>query len=123
MKDFHMSAGLKNVCLTWALPGARAMMAASTASTTTVLTVDSTVPRRLRSPSSLDRRADRSGSPRSSRALRLHLRLDGRDAGEVLEVLRRQVGQRAVALQRGQRLVHAAHQLVALGEQQPVVLP
>ena len=46
-----MSAGLKNVCLTWALPGASRKMPTSTASTTTVLVVDSTTPRRLLSPS------------------------------------------------------------------------
>jgi hypothetical protein len=44
-----MSAGLKNVCRTWPLPGASRMMAASAASTTTVLAVDSAAPRRLRS--------------------------------------------------------------------------
>ena len=39
------------------------------------------------------------------------------------QVLLLQRGQRAVFLQRGQRLVDAGHQRVALGEQQPVVLP
>jgi len=62
-----MSVGLKNVCLTWALPGASRKMASSAASTTTVLVVDSSSPRRLLSPSSRDRRADRSGSPSSCR--------------------------------------------------------
>src|SRR6266702_1876753 len=41
-----------------------------------------------------------------------------RAAATWLQVLRRQLGQRAIALQRGQRLVHAGHQRVALGEQQ-----
>ena len=61
-----MSAGLKNVCLTWALPGASRKMPTSTASTTTVLVVDSTTPRRLLSPSIRDRRDDSSGSPCAS---------------------------------------------------------
>ena len=61
-----MSAGLKNVCRTWPLPGASRKMATSAASTTTVLAVDSAAPRRLRSPSIRDRRADRSGSPCAS---------------------------------------------------------
>src|SRR5579859_51842 len=112
-----MSAGLRKVCLTWALPGARRKTASSTPSTTTVLAVDSTTPRRLLSPSSRDRRAARSGSPCASKS-----GLDRRDAGEVLQVPRGQPGQRAVALQRSQRLVHAAHQRVALREEQAVVL-
>ena len=62
-----MSAGLKNVCLTWALPGASRKMASTTAITTTVLAVDSATPRRLLSPSIRDRRDDRSGSPWSGR--------------------------------------------------------
>src|SRR5690349_5261818 len=120
-----MSAGLKNVCLTCALPGASRKTATSTASTTTVLAVDSTTPRRLLSPSSLDRRADRSGSPASGSPAPgwpRTLRLDRGDAGEVLQVLTGQLSQRAVALQRRQRLVYAGHQRVALGEQQAVVL-
>ena len=60
-----MSAGLKNVCLTWALPGASRKAAASAASTTTVLAVDNAAPWRLRSPSIRDRRAARLGSPGS----------------------------------------------------------
>ena len=39
-----MSAGLKNVCLTAALPGASRNSATSAASTTTVLAVDSDQP-------------------------------------------------------------------------------
>ena len=62
-----MSVGLKNVCRTWPLPGASRTMAASAASTTTVLAVDNAAPRRLRSPSIRDRRADRSGSPCSGK--------------------------------------------------------
>src|SRR5689334_22435 len=112
-----MSAGLKNVCLTCALPGASRKTATSTPSTTTVLVVDSTTPRRLLSPSSRDRRADRSGSPASGSPAPggpapgwpRTLRLDRGDAGEVLQVLTGQLGQRAVALQRRQRLVHAGH--------------
>src|SRR5215469_911724 len=49
-------------------------------------------------------------------------RLDGRDAEVDLQVLVLQLLQGAVALQRGQRLVDAADERVALGEQQPVVL-
>src|SRR5436309_15428148 len=113
-----MSAGLRNVCLTWALPGASRKTASSTASTTTVLAVDSTTPRRLPSPSSRDRRAVRSGRPCSERRGASNSGLDGGDAGEVLQVLRGQLGQRAVALQRRQRLVHAAHQRVTLREEQ-----
>jgi hypothetical protein len=60
-----MSAGLKNVCRTAALPGASRNRAASAASTTIVLAVDTaTAPRPL--PSSRDpRRAwpNESGSP------------------------------------------------------------
>src|ERR1700733_14841610 len=114
-----MSVGLKNVCLTWRLPGASRKIASSAASTTTVLAVERTSPRRSPELSSRDRRADRSGSPCASA---IGLRLDGRDADVDLQVLRRQPGQRAVTLQRGQRLVHAANQRVTLREQQAVVL-
>ena len=69
-----MSVGLRNVCLTTALPGASRKMATSTASTTTVLVVDSTIPRRLLSPSSRDRRADRSAVLARGRAIGLPLR-------------------------------------------------
>src|SRR5947208_1000005 len=82
-------------------------MISSTAGTTMVLAVDSTMPRRLLSPSSRDRRADRSGRPASGRSCTLGL--DRGDAGEVLQPLRGQLGQRPVALQRGQCLVHAGH--------------
>src|SRR2546421_9336751 len=117
-----MSSGLKNVCLTWPLPGASSKRAASTASTTTVLAVDSAAPRRP-PPSIRERRADRSGRPCSgSPCSGSTLRLDRGDAGEVLQVLRGQLGQRPVALQRGQRLVDAGHERVALGEEQAGVL-
>ena len=61
-----MSVGLKNVCLTWPLPGASRKIASSAASTTTVLAVDRISPRRSPSPRIRDRRADRSGSPCTS---------------------------------------------------------
>src|ERR1700733_11873656 len=98
-----MSVGLKKVCLTTRLPGAARKSATSAASTTTVLAVDRATPRRLPSPSSRDRRADRSGSASG---------LDGGDTGVNLQVLGLQLGQRAVALQRRDGLVHAGDQRV-----------
>ena len=53
-----MSVGLKNVCLTWLLPGASRKIASSAASTTTVLAVDRTSPRRSPAPRIRDRGAD-----------------------------------------------------------------
>src|ERR1700730_3431039 len=117
-----MSAGLQKVCVTWALPGANRKMASPTAITTTVLVVDSATPRRLLSPSIRDRRDDRSPSPWAGKRGASNFRLDWGGAGVELQVFRCQLGQRAVALQRGQGLVHAGHQRVALGEQQAVVL-
>src|SRR3984957_14805203 len=111
-----MSVGLKKVCRTTRLPGAAKKSATSAASTMTVLVVDRDTLRRLPSPSIRDRREEKSGSPPSASGL------DGGDTGVNLQVLGLQPGQRAVAPQRGEGLVDAADQRVALGEQQAVVL-
>src|SRR5580704_19294507 len=46
MNACHMSVGLKNVCRTWALPGASRKTATRAASTTSVLTEETAVARR-----------------------------------------------------------------------------
>src|SRR5690242_868255 len=130
MKDCHMSAGSKNVCLTSALPGASRKIATSPASTTTVLAVEIAVARR---PPPLSRRGPRPVVPNDpgmgppprltgAPGPRGRSGLDRRDAEVDLQVLLLQLLQRPVALQRRDGLVHAAHQRVALAEQQPVVL-
>src|ERR1035438_351286 len=112
-----MSVGLKNVCRTTALPGASRNRATSAPSTTMVLAVDTaTAPRPL--PSSRDpRRAwpkDVWGGPtirtRPSGLDRRHALVD-------LQVLLLQGGQRAVAIQRGQRRQHSARQRIPRSEE------
>src|SRR6516162_9019615 len=132
MKACHMLAGLKNVCRTWALPGASRKTATSAASTATVLTVEIAAARR---PPPLSRRGPRPvvsndpgiGPPPPPRIMtgRRPCRrsgLDGRDAEVGLQVLLLQLLQRPVALQRGDGLVDAGDQGVSLGQQQAVVL-
>src|ERR1700735_1965007 len=104
-----MSVGLKNVCRTAWLPGANQNTASSPARTTSVLIVDAVTLRRLpperRNPAAIP------GEPAWSG-------LNGGDTGVNLQVLVLELLQRAVRPQRGQRLVHAGDQRVALGEQQ-----
>src|SRR6516225_12186811 len=109
MKACHMLAGLKNVCRTWALPGASRKMATSAASTATVLAVEIAAARR---PPPLSRRGPRpavsndpgAGAPPPPRITGRRPRavsgLDGRDGEIDLQVLLLQVLQRPVALQR-----------------------
>src|SRR5580698_10383160 len=105
-----MSDGLKNVCRTTALPGASRNRVLRMASTTMVDVVDSASrPRGLL-------------SSRERPPVSYGLGLNGRDDGVDLQVLVLQLLERAVRGQRRQRLVHAGHQRVTLGEQQPVVL-
>src|SRR5262249_24420010 len=118
-----MSCGLKNVCLTSALPGASRNPATSAASTTTVLTVDTVAARRPPPPLSspgprpVARNVFAAGGPDPATS-----GLQRGDAGVDLQPLLRELVKRAVGLHLGQRLVHAGHQRVALGEDQPEVL-
>src|ERR1700722_1210199 len=143
MKECHASCGLKKACPTALAPGARPKSSAISASTTTVLRVEMIVPRR---PPPVNRRGPRPvlklpaamlpaarpppGPPsgggtsvlmrRSRRGARS--RLDRREVQVNTEELLLQLLQLAVVSQGGQRLVHAGHQRVALGEDQAVVL-
>src|SRR3984885_5690063 len=126
-----MSAGLKNVCRTWALPGARRKTATSAPSTTTVLAVETAA---ARGPPLLSRRGPRPVVPKDPGAgpppprLMSEGRKPGagldRGAGEVdLQVLLLQRLQRPVGLERRDGLVHAGDERIAEAEQQAVVLP
>src|SRR5215471_8190580 len=99
-----MSCGLKNVCLTSALPGASRKPATSAASTTTVLAVDNAVARRpppllsSRGPRPEARNVFAEGGPDPATS-----GLQGGDAGVNPQPLLRQLVQRAVGLHLGQR--------------------
>src|SRR5215831_1974294 len=135
MNDCHMSCGLKNVWRTSALPGASRNTATSAPITTSVLAVEMAVARRPPPVSSRGPRPVVPNEPGAGEPLSPDggppgaspgpdpngSGLDGRDAQVDLQVLLLQLLQGAVALQGGQRLVDAADERVALGEQQPEV--
>src|SRR5258708_251101 len=129
-----MADGLKNVCLPAALRGASRNRAATTASTTRVLAVESMTPRALppaalvprsREPRPVSSNGSPDGRPPggcTEGAGGVTSGLDRGHAEVVLQVLLLQRGDGAVGLQRGKSLVDAGHQGVALGEQQAEVL-
>src|SRR6202167_4191043 len=130
MNACHMSVGLKNVCRTWALPGASRKTTTIAASTTSVLAEETAVARR---PPPDSRRGPRPVVPNDPGAgpptprLMAGCRatqswLDRRDGAVDLQVPLLQRLQRPVRLQRRDGLVHARDQRVAQAEQQAVVL-
>src|SRR6266568_7594736 len=141
MKDCHISVGLKNACSTARAPGASRMMATRMPSTTIVLTDETTVapvppppssrgprPAATKEPAGWPGETGEFASMRLPRTLLPPFRcrpasgLDGREVQVDAQVPLLKGGQRAVGPQARDGLVHAGHQLVALGEDQAVVL-
>src|SRR4051794_2261064 len=119
MNDCQRFLGLKNRSATTSLPGEIATITAITAKKSTVLALDTSTPRFPSAREPLPASAEGPGAPGPPATTLL---LDGGDVQVLLQVLLLQLLERPVFLHRGERLVHAADQRVALLQQYPELL-
>src|SRR5215217_6223785 len=119
MSDCQRCCGLMNRSATISLPGDSTTITAITAKKSTVLALDTSTPR---FPSAREPRPASAEGPGAPGPPPSTLLLEAWDVQVLLQVLLLQLFQGSVLLHRGERLVHAADQRVALLQQYPELL-